>query len=199
MSAGYLVIEGNIGSGKTSLARIISEKYNRKLVLEEFAENTFLPQFYKNPERYAFPLELSFLAERYGQLKNLFDESVASGQPVVSDYLFEKSLIFAEINLNKDEMVLYKRFYDIIHASLPSPDLIIYLHKSVPNLKKNIRNRGRHYESEIPDEYLLKLENGYRIFFTTKDKPEIRIIDTDNIDFIHHPGHLEQLLAQIFN
>jgi len=198
MNNSYLVIEGNIGSGKTSLARIISEKYNRKLILEEFADNTFLPQFYQDPERYAFPLELSFLAERYGQLKKLFDEHLNTGQPVVSDYLFEKSFIFAGITLKKEEMDLYNRFYEIIRASLPRPGLVVYLHKSVPNLQKNIRLRGRPYEKEIPDDYLARLESGYMKYFEGKNQPEVRIINTDEVDFVHHPAHLEELLAQIF-
>jgi deoxyguanosine kinase len=198
MKNSYLVIEGNIGSGKTSLAKIIAAKYNRKLVLEEFADNTFLPQFYKNPERFAFPLELSFLAERYGQLRNLLNEATKSGQPIVSDYLFEKSLIFAGINLDKDEWELYQKFYHIIRETLPKPDLVIYLHKSIPHLKKNISMRGRVYENEISDDYLARLEEGYHKFFREITQPEIKIIDTDEIDFINHPGHLEKLLAQIF-
>jgi deoxyguanosine kinase len=195
----FLVIEGNIGSGKTSLARIIANKYNRQLLLEEFADNTFLPQFYQNPERFAFPLELSFLAERYGQLKSLLSDPTFKEQQIVSDYLFDKSLIFASITLTKHELDLYKRFFEIILPALPKPDLVIYLDKSIPNLQQNIKKRGRNYETEIPDEYLSKLHTSYQLFFQSTKTPEIRIIDTNNIDFIHNPAHLENLLTKIFD
>lgn len=194
----FLVIEGNIGSGKTSLAKIIASKYNRKLVLEEFADNTFLPQFYQNPDRFAFPLELSFLAERYGQLKNLLGDSNTVGQAIVSDYLFDKSMLFAEINLNKDELELYTRFYEIVLPFLPQPDLVIYLHKSIPLLQRNISKRGRKYEGDIPDAYLLKLQEAYLRFFKDRKQPVIKIIDTDELDFIHNAAHLEKLLFEIF-
>lgn len=199
MKSHYLVIEGNIGSGKTSLAKIIAAKYNRRLVLEEFADNTFLPQFYKNPERFAFPLELSFLAERYGQLKKLLTEAGQAGQPIVSDYLFDKSLVFASVNLQKVELELYRRFYDIIHSFLPKPDRVVYLHKSIPHLQKNIKKRGRTYEGEISDQYLLQLQEGYQRFFAGKGEQEVLVIDTDDLDFIRQPAHLSKLLTKIFN
>lgn len=194
----YLVIEGNIGSGKTSLAKIISAKFNRRLLLEEFADNTFLPQFYKNPERFAFPLELSFLAERYGQLKNMVTHPAFQNQPIVSDYFFEKSLIFASTTLNKHELDLYKRFFDIIQPSLPKPDLVIFLSKSINRLQENIKKRGRSYENEITDEYLFKLQENYTYFFGKSGMPDLKIIDTNEIDFIENPAHLENLLAKIF-
>lgn len=199
MKTHFLAIEGNIGSGKTSLARIISAKYNRRLLLEEFAENTFLPQFYRNPDQFAFPLELSFLAGRYNQIKNIADVLKSSGQPIVSDYLFNKSLVFANITLNDHELELYKRFYDIILPLLPKPDLVVYLKKSVPQLQQNIRKRGRNYENEIRDEYLLKIENSYKQFFDDLKEPSVMVVDTDQVDFINNPAHLENLLGRIFN
>ncbi len=199
MKSHYLVIEGNIGSGKTSLAKIIASKYNRIPVLEEFADNTFLPQFYKDPDRFAFPLELSFLAERYRQLKKLLSEAGQSGQAIVSDYLFDKSLVFASVNLREEELELYRRFYDIIHSFLPRPDLVVYLHKSIPHLQHNIKKRGRSYEGEISDQYLRQLQDGYHRFFAAGVAPEIMMIDTDDLDFIGQPAHLSKLLTKIFN
>src|SRR6185436_15448389 len=145
----YLVIEGNIGTGKTSLASRIARDYNTRLILERFADNPFLPKFYENQSRYAFPLELSFLADRYKQLKNDLSNPELFQQQTVSDYILNKSLIFAGITLKDDEYDLYQRLFDIINPNLPKPDLLVYLHKDINTLQRNIRSRGRDYERNI--------------------------------------------------
>jgi len=143
----YLVIEGNIGAGKTTLTKMIAEEYNARVVLEQFADNPFLPKFYDDPQRYSFPLELSFLAERYRQLNNEL-RAVSLFQPlVVADYFFMKSLIFAQNTLAQDEFNLYRQIFEIIYSSIPKPDLYVYLHLPVPRLIQNIKKRGREYEN----------------------------------------------------
>jgi deoxyadenosine/deoxycytidine kinase len=138
----YITVEGNIGAGKTSLATILSKEFGGKLILEQFADNPFLPHFYRNPRQYAFPLELFFLAERFQQLKDVAQSPDLFNHYVVSDYLFAKSHLFASINLNEEEMKLFKRLALIMQTSLPDPELLIYLHTPVPKLMENIAKRG---------------------------------------------------------
>ena len=180
----YVSIEGNIGAGKTSLARIFSNRFNTELVLEEFAENTFLPQFYENPERFAFPLEMSFLAERYQQLKQAQESAKEKGSLLISDYIFEKSLLFAQINLSKHELGLFERFYSMIKDTLVRPDLVIYLKKSTNQLLNNIEKRGRDYEKSIPAEYLNKVSDQYLNHLKSLENERILIIESDSINFI---------------
>ena len=180
----YVSIEGNIGAGKTSLARIFSNRFNTDLVLEEFAENTFLPQFYENPERFAFPLEMSFLAERYQQLKQAQESAKANGKMLISDYIFEKSLLFAQINLSKHELGLFERFYSMIKDSLIRPELVIYLKKSTNQLLINIEKRGREYEKSIPASYLDKVTNQYLHHLKTLKHERILIIESDELNFV---------------
>ena len=170
----YIVIEGNIGTGKTSLAMKISVEFNTRLVLERFADNPFLPLFYEQQTRYAFPLELSFLADRYQQLNDELSSRELFQQQTISDYILSKSLIFANITLKDDENTLYQRLFHIINPHLPKPDLLVYLHKDVGLLKKNILSRGRSYEMNIEEDYLKKLELGYWEYF--KQQSGIRIL-----------------------
>ncbi|RLD31693.1 MAG: 2-amino-4-hydroxy-6-hydroxymethyldihydropteridine diphosphokinase, partial [Bacteroidetes bacterium] len=146
MRYNYIAIEGNIGAGKTSLATMISEQFNGKLILEQFEDNSFLPKFYKEPDKYAFPLEMSFLAERYQQLKDQLTKQDLFRTFTISDYLFIKSLIFAKNNLQADEFALFSTMFTIIDEFLPKPDLLVYLYLDVPGLQRNIKNRGRSYE-----------------------------------------------------
>jgi len=180
----YLVIEGNIGSGKTSLASRIARDHSTRLILERFADNPFLPKFYENQPRYAFPLELSFLADRYSQLKNDLANRELFHQQTVSDYLLSKSLIFASITLSDHELDLYQKLFNIINPNLPKPDLLLYLHKDVSNLKQNIRKRGREYEANIKDEYLEKIERGYWDFFKKQPQLKIVVVDSNKLDFV---------------
>jgi deoxyguanosine kinase len=197
----YLVIEGNIGSGKTSLASKIARDHNTRLILERFADNPFLPKFYENQPRYAFPLELSFLADRYSQLKNDLANRELFHQQTVSDYLLSKSLIFASITLSDHELDLYQKLFNIINPNLPKPDLLLYLHKDISNLKQNIRKRGREYEANIKDDYLEKIERGYWDFFKKQPQLKIVVVDSNKLDFVSDEkdyDKITQLLATDF-
>lgn len=198
MDLRYLVIEGNIGAGKTSLCQKIAKERHAKLILEQFADNPFLPKFYKNPDRYSFPLELSFLADRYNQLKRNLESFDLFNELIIADYFFMKSLIFSSSTLQEDEYKLYRQLFDIIYSSLPRPDLYVYLHKSVDNLIKNIKLRGREYEQEISSDYLKSIENGYFSFFKQQNNIKILLIDTNMIDFVNNEEHYQMLVNTIF-
>lgn len=193
----YVVIEGNIGTGKTSLAVRLAEEVGAKLVLERFADNPFLPKFYENQSRYAFPLELSFLADRFQQLNDELKPRELFSSNTVADYILSKSLVFAQVTLKEDEFQLYQRLFHIIHAQLPKPDLLVYLHKDVGQLQKNIRKRGRDYEQNIADDYLLDLERGYWDFFRQLTGQRILVIDTNGIDFVNDAGDYEWIKGLI--
>jgi len=199
MSLNYLVIEGNIGAGKTTLAQMISEKYKTKLVLEQFADNPFLPKFYENQEQYSFPLEMAFLAERYNQLNRELSHLDLFSPFTISDYYFMKSLIFAQNTLQPDEYNLYRQFFTIIYEKMPKPDLYVYLHKDTDLLMKNIAVRGRTYESFITKEYLEKISQGYFGYFKQQTDFPVLIIDTNGIDFVEKPADFEKLTDTIFN
>jgi deoxyguanosine kinase len=199
MSLNYLVIEGNIGAGKTTLAHMISEKYQTKLVLEQFADNPFLPKFYENQEQYSFPLEMAFLAERYNQLNRELSHFDLFSPFTISDYYFMKSLIFAQNTLQPDEYNLYRQFFTIIYDKMPKPDLYVYLHKDTDLLLKNIAERGRDYETFITKEYLEKITQGYFGYFKQQTDFPVLIIDTNGIDFVKIPADFERLTATIFN
>ena len=180
----YLVIEGNIGAGKTTLAGMIAEKFNARLILEQFEENPFLPKFYEDPSRYSFPVELSFLAARYHQLHKELTSPDLFKSFTVADYFFSKSLIFSQITLQVDEFNLYRTLFDIIHKQLPKPDLYVYLHVSVEKLLSNIRQRGREYEKDISAEYLEKLQKGYFEYLRSLPGQRILILDVNELDFV---------------
>jgi deoxyguanosine kinase len=193
----FVVIEGNIGAGKTSLARLISDEFNAKLILEQFADNPFLPKFYADQERYSFPLELSFLAERYYQLKKEFEGDLFSSF-IVSDYYFSKSLIFARSTLKEDEYGLYRQIFNIIYGYFPKPDLYVYLYHHPDNLLKNIKKRGRVYEQTITREYLEKIQQGYFDFFRQNPEYKFLVIDCNEIDFVGRQDHYEKIIQAIF-
>ncbi|HCC70610.1 MAG TPA: hypothetical protein DEQ09_05595 [Bacteroidales bacterium] len=195
----YIIIEGNIGAGKTSLASMIAETYGARLILEKFADNPFLPKFYSEPERYAFPLELSFLAERYSQLKNEIGSVDMFSPFTVADFYFMKSIVFASATLEEDEFNLYRQLFHIIYQSLPKPDLYIYLHVDTPGLISNIANRGRDYESTIDAEYLLKIQNSYFNWFRQNPEHTYLILDINNIDFVNNKDDYERVIDVIFN
>jgi deoxyguanosine kinase len=197
MRYNYIAIEGNIGAGKTCLSTMIAEQFNGKLILEQFEDNSFLPKFYKEPDKYAFPLEMSFLAERYQQLKDQLTKQDLFKSFTISDYLFNKSLIFARNNLQSDEFALFSQMFTIIDEFLPKPDLLVYLYLDISNLQKNIRKRGRSYEQEIQDTYLESIQKGY--FDSIKKMPGIRtlIVDTNNIDFVNNKADYESILSLI--
>lgn len=193
MNYNFIAIEGNIGAGKSTLANLLAKHYEAKLVLEEFADNNFLPKFYQEPDRYAFPLELSFLADRYKQMKQMLHRDLFQ-QKLVSDYMFTKSKLFAKINLKNEEYDLFHKLFDIIDVHLPAPDLLIYLHCPIHKLQQNIQQRGRNYEQNIPDEYLEKLQDVY-LQFLKQDRQKTLIVDVNAADFIEKPQHFNQLIA----
>jgi deoxyadenosine/deoxycytidine kinase len=198
MDFNYLVIEGNIGAGKTSLAHKIAADSGARLVLEQFVDNPFLPQFYKDPDRFAFQLELAFLADRYQQLKTEIAPRDLFQQQTVSDYYFIKSLIFSKNTLKEDEYALYRKLFNIIQQQIPLPDLYIYLHVNTENLLKNIKKRGRSYESNIQAEYLKKIEKGYFDFIKTRKDLVTVVIDVNNIDFVNKESDYLLLKDAIF-
>lgn len=193
----FIAIEGNIGAGKTSLASRIAVEFNARLILEQFEENTFLPKFYENPAKYAFPLELTFLAERYQQLKDKLSTQDMFKTFTVADYFIHKSLIFASRNLSGDEFTLYTRLFNIIEGVLPKPDLLVYLYLDIDNLKRNIQARGRVYEQNIQFEYLEKIQQGYLDFLRQQHKIRVLIIDTNHLDFVNLQDDYYKLLEVI--
>ncbi|RYY55058.1 MAG: deoxynucleoside kinase [Chitinophagaceae bacterium] len=186
----FITIEGNIGAGKTTLSHLLSKHYNARLILEEFDDNPFLPKFYENPKQFAFPLELFFMAERFKQLKELLQQKDMFQSLTISDYLFTKCLLFARVTLPEDEFRLYQRLFDIIHAQLVEPDLLIYLHAPVKKLQLNIRKRNRSYEQAIPDEYLFSIQETYTQYIKQHNITTL-FIDASNADFLGNPRHLE--------
>lgn len=197
MKYNFISIEGNIGAGKTSLATKIANQFNASLILEQFEDNSFLPKFYKNPEQYAFPLELSFLAERYQQLKNHLTKQDLFKNFTIADYFINKSLIFAQKNLQMDEFILYSKLFYIINAALPKPDLLVYLYVDINRLKNNIQQRGRSYEQDIPPSYLEKIQAGYLDYIKHQQDMRILIIDSNRLDFVKNEDDYRLLVDVI--
>jgi len=193
MNYHFITIEGNIGVGKTTLAHILAKHYNARLVLEAFADNPFLPQFYENPAQFAFPLELFFMAERYKQLKELIHTKDLFHNVTVSDYLFTKCLLFAKVNLPEEEFRLYQRLFEIIHQQLVQPDILIYLHAPVQKLQANIKRRNRSYEQAIPDEYLFEIQETYTHYIRQHNIKTL-FIDAENADFLGNEKHVKAVL-----
>jgi deoxyadenosine/deoxycytidine kinase len=194
----YLVIEGNIGAGKTTLATRIAEQFNGRLILEHFADNPFLPKFYQDPDKYSFPLELSFLASRYKQLNEELGSQDLFKVFTVADYYFMKSLVFAASTLKGDEYNLYRQIFYIIYSSLPKPDIYVYLHISTARLLENIKKRGRDYEKSITKEYLQKIQDSYFAFFKQNPENKYLVIDINEIDFIANRNHYSKIIDTIF-
>lgn len=188
MAYNYIVIEGCIGAGKTTLSKMLAADLNARLVLEQFEDNSFLPKFYKDPEKYAFPLELSFLAERYQQLKRELTQTDLFHDFTLADYFLQKSLIFARATLQEDEYNLYSRLFHIIHPQLPEPDLLVYLYATTDRLIRNIGSRGRSYEQSIPRDYLDRIQQGYLDYFRRQPEKRILIVDTNHLDFVSNPA-----------
>jgi deoxyadenosine/deoxycytidine kinase len=194
----FIAIEGVIGVGKTSLAKLLTERHNARLVLEQFEDNPFLPKFYEDRERYAFPTQMAFLASRFKQQQNMLSKDLFQ-QLTVSDYIFEKDRIFARLNLEEDELALYDSIFNIMTGISARPDLIIYLEADVDRLLENIRQRGRDYERQITRPYLQDLSDAYNHFFYHYNKSPLIIINTSKIDFVNEEKHLSYIEEQIFN
>lgn len=193
MNYHFITIEGNIGAGKTTLSHLLAKHYNARLMLEEFAENPFLPKFYQNPDQYAFPLELFFMAERYKQSKDIMHTKDMFQSVTISDYLFTKCLLFAKVNLPDEEFRLYQKLFDIIQQQLIFPDILIYLHAPVQKLQSNIKKRNREYEQQIKDEYLFNIQETYTNYIKQHNIKTI-FIDVSNADFLGNEKHLQVVI-----
>lgn len=179
----FIAIEGNIGAGKTTLASMLGQQFNCRLILEQFTDNPFLPYFYLDAERYAFPLELFFMTERYKQLQLMLPQQELFSDLTVSDYFFLKTLLFARNNLQDEEFRMFQKLFTVLSAAFPKPEIILYLHRSVDNLLENIHARGRSYELSITRKYLQDIQNAYFEYFKMETTIPIVILDVDRIDF----------------
>lgn len=193
MKYNFVTIEGNIGAGKTTLAHLLSKHFNARLILEEFADNPFLPKFYENPGQYAFPLELFFMAERYKQLKDLLQTKDMFQNVTISDYLFTKCLLFAKVNLPDEEFRLYQKLFEIINPQIVQPDILIYLHTPVKKLQENIRKRNREYEQSIPNDYLFTLQETYTQYIKQHNIKTL-YVDASNADFLGNEEHMKVII-----
>ena len=196
----FFCIEGNIGSGKTTLATMLSEELNTTLLLEQFSDNPFLPEFYKNRERYAFAVEVFFLAERHKQMKSTLASHSLFSPGVVSDYCFDKTAIFASQNLVEKELILFLRLYNQLEKSIPDPTHIIYLDRPIDALISNINKRGRDFEKLITDEYLLSINNAYYQFFNASPHLKVSIIRLADLNFLQDYelyGKIKEIVLQI--
>ena len=193
MKYNFVTIEGNIGAGKTTLTHLLSKHFNARLILEEFADNPFLPKFYENPGQYAFPLELFFMAERYKQLKELLQTKDMFHSITLSDYLFTKCLLFAKVNLPDEEFRLYQKLFDIINPQIPQPEILIYLHTPVHKLQENIKKRNREYEQNIPNDYLFTLQETYTQYIKQHNIKTL-FVDAANADFLGNEQHLKVII-----
>lgn len=193
----YIAFEGNIGAGKTTLTTKIAEDFNAKTVLERFADNPFLPKFYEDQNRYAFPLEMSFLADRYKQLSDDLAQFDLFKDFIVADYHIFKSLIFAKITLAEDEYRLYRTLFDIVYREMPKPDLYVYLYQNTERLLENIKKRGRDYEQKIPADYLDKINSGYLDYIKSQTDLNVLIIDVSDKDFVKNQEDYLYILNEI--
>ncbi len=191
----FIAIEGNIGAGKTTLAQLLAQRLGASLVLEQFTDNPFLPYFYEHPERYAFPVELFFMTERHKQLSEHFAQPDLFRSTTVADYFFLKTLLFARNNLNEEEFRLFQRLFSVLNAHFPKPDLLLYLHRPIPVLQKNIQSRGRYIERSIPDTYLYALQSAYLEYFKQESEMPIVLLDLHEVDFVSDTSALENIMA----
>ena len=185
----FIAIEGNIGAGKTTLSQMLSKDFGTRLILEEFSDNPFLPMFYENPERHAFSVELFFMSERYQQIQQTMLAQDLFQQKTIADYFFMKTLLFANTTLKGEEYRLFQRFFNILNANFPKPQLLVYLHRSVEKVIEQIKHRGREYEQEISADYLLKIQTAYLEYFKVETDIPILILDVEDVDFVNNENH----------
>lgn len=197
MKYNFITIEGNIGAGKTTLAKMLANEYRGKNILEEFVANPFLPKFFEEPDRYAFSAELFFLADRYQQLNKVLQDVDLKTSFTVADYVFVKSLLYSKVNLKEDEFRLFERIFQIIYPELPDPELLVYVHSSPERLVQNIIKRGRDFEQGVRLAYLKQIENAYFDYFKSRPDLKILVLDTDAIDFVQNKAHYEKILELI--
>lgn len=192
----YMAVEGVIGVGKTSLCSIIGENFSAKIVYEKFEENPFLEDFYTDRERFAFQTQLYFLLSRYRQHQEMMQVELFH-KLLVSDYMFVKDKIFANITLSDKELVLYNSVVTLLERDIPNPDLVIYLQSSTDRLMENIRERGRHYEELITEDYLQQLNDAYNDFFLRYESSPLLIVNSTDIDFVNNDKDRDNLLGKI--
>lgn len=193
----FIAIEGNIGAGKTTLCKKLAEDFQGRLILEQFADNPFLPFFYENSERYAFPVELFFMTERHKQLQELLPQQELFSQFIISDYFFIKTLLFAKNSLNEEEYRLFTRLFHILNNNFPKPEIIVYLHRSVDQLLQNIKKRGRSYEQDISPEYLQQIQDVYFEYFRTDNSIPILIINVEGLDYVKNEEDYQKVVSCI--
>ncbi len=193
----YIAIEGNIGAGKTTLCNMIAEEYQCTSILEEFVDNPFLAHFYNDPERYAFPVELFFMTERYKQLQQQLAQQSLFQDTIIADYFFAKTSLFAQVNLSTEEFRLFQRLYSILNMQFRKPDLLVYLHRSVGNLLENIKHRGRAFEQQIQAEYLHQIQNVYLNYLKSITNIPVLILYVDGIAFWENTKHYEAIVNVI--
>lgn len=193
----FIAIEGNIGAGKSTLVNMLSDVLKAKKIMEEFEDNSFLPKFYENRSRYAFPLEMSFLAARFNQLKKQLVEDKLFGEPIISDYIFAKCLLFSQNTLDDDEYKLYRQMFEIINFQIPQPDLLVYLHAPIEKLQWNISNRGRVYEKKIEDNYLQSLQETYFKYMNSQTNTRVLVVNCAGLDFVNNANDFDFLLQAI--
>ncbi len=187
----FIAVEGNLGAGKTTLCQMLQQDLNSKLILEQFTDNPFLPLFYKNPERYAFPVELFFMSERHKQLQDELVQADLFSSLTIADYYFIKTLLFAKSNLSEEEFRLFQKLFNVLNNTCIEPDLLIYLHRPVEELVESIRKRGRNMETEISADYLQKIQNAYLEFFKNQDRLPVLILNVEGMDFMNNPVEFE--------
>lgn len=190
----FIAVEGNIGAGKTTLCHQLSDRLGCALVLEQFTDNPFLPPFYEQPERYAFPVELFFMTERHKQLLEHFAQPDLFRSLTVADYFFVKTLLFAKNNLSEAEFRLFQRLFSVLNATFPKPDLLLYLHRPVPVLLKQIKKRGRNIEQNIAPDYLAEIQEAYFDYLKSETETPVVLLDLDDADFQSDPGVFEKIL-----
>ena len=195
----YVVVEGTIGAGKTTLSTMLARDYNAELVLERFADNPFLEKFYKDPVHYAFPVEMTFLMDRYQQLRNLLTARDLFTDFVLGDYFIDKCLLFSKNNLSQDEFALFKKVFDTISGFLPKPDLILYLYTNPDRLLKQIAKRNRDFEKDITKEYLSDIQEKDLTYFRENQQSTILLLDTENVDFVENPSDYQKIKTLITN
>lgn len=195
MKYNFITIEGCIGAGKTTLATKLAKRFGGKLILEQFEDNPFLPHFYEDPERHAFPVELYFMAERFQHLKRLLSEADMFTSFTVADFLFQKSLIFANENLNENEAKLYRMLFEMINTTLPKPDIVLYLYAPVEKLLENIKRRGREYEQNITAEYLESIQQAYLNYFKTQAGNRVILLDVKDLNLADNEADFDKVVA----
>ncbi len=191
----YIVIEGNIGAGKTTLCQMLERDFQARLVLEQFTDNPFLPSFYEDRERFAFQVELFFMAERHKQLQEMLGQTDIFHPFTVGDYFFLKTLLFAKNNLKEDEYRLFSRIFHVLSATFAKPDILLYLHRPVDKLMQQIQKRGRDYEKDISADYLLEIQNAYLDYFKNQTQIPVVILNIEDIDYTNDPAHYTKICS----